>query len=80
MNQALMSILATSYLGPIQKLKTVAIAVVAAAGVVILIYGIVKFAVSFQKMDQNGEHQAVYTIIAGALMIGVSAVLTALGV
>lgn len=67
-----------AYLNPLTNLKTIMISIVAAAGVIVLIYGGVKFAISFQKMDQNGEHQAVYTIIAGGVMIGISAIVTAL--
>lgn len=67
-----------SYLNPINKLKTVAISIVAAAGVIVLIYGGVKFAESFQKKDQNGEYAAIYTIVAGGIMIGISAIVTAL--
>lgn len=63
----------TSYLNPLNKLKTVMFSIIAAAGVLVLGYGGVKFAVSFQKMDQNGEHQAIYTIIAGGIMLGISA-------
>ena len=66
------------YLQPINKLKTVAISIVAAAGVIVLIYGGVKFAESFQKKDQNGEYAAIYTIVAGGIMIGISALVTAL--
>lgn len=69
----------TSYLAPLTNLKTIFIAIVAAAGVIVLGYGGVKFAISFQKMDQNGEHQAIYTVIAGGVMIGISALMTALG-
>lgn len=63
----------TSYLNPLNNLKTVMFSIIAAAGVLVLGYGGVKFAVSFQKMDQNGEHQAIYTIIAGGIMLGISA-------
>ncbi|MBR1441303.1 MAG: hypothetical protein IJ589_08775 [Lachnospiraceae bacterium] len=66
------------YLDPINKLKTVAISIVAAAGVIVLIYGGVKFAESFQKKDQNGEYSAIYTIVAGGIMVGISAIITAL--
>ena len=69
---------ANDYLTPINKLKTVAISIVAAAGVIVLIYGGVKFAESFQKKDQNGEYAAIYTIVAGGIMIGISALVTAL--
>lgn len=68
----------TSYLDPINKLKTVFLATVGAAGIIVLLYGIVKFAESFQKKDQNGEYSAIYTIVAGAILTGASAVLTAL--
>ena len=49
-------VIATSYTTSLTKLKTVAIAIVAAAGAVILIYGGVKFAESFQKKDQKREY------------------------
>lgn len=67
-----------SYLAPINKLKTVLISIVSAAGVIVLIYGGVKFAESFQKKDQNGEYMAIYTIIAGGIMIGIGAIINAL--
>lgn len=69
-----------SYTAPLTNLKTILVTVASSAGVVILVYGAIRFAISFQKMDQNGEHQAVYTIIAGGVLVGISAVLTALGV
>lgn len=71
-------VIATSYTISLTKLKTVAIAIVAAAGAVILIYGGVKFAESFQKKDQNGEYSAVYTIAAGGIMLGISGLVAAL--
>ena len=67
---------ASSYLDPINKLKTVFISIVAAAGVIVLGFGGLKFAEAFQ--DQNGEYNAIYTIVAGAIMIGISAIITAL--
>jgi drug/metabolite transporter (DMT)-like permease len=68
----------TSYLEPINKLKTVFIAIIAAAGVIVLGYGGLKFGESFQKKDQNGEYNAIYTIIAGAVMVGIDAIIVAL--
>lgn len=65
----------TSYLAPINKLKTVGLAVVGSIGGVVMVYGIYKFAQSFQKKDQNGEYQAAETIGAGAIMAGGSIVL-----
>lgn len=60
----------TSYLAPINNLKTAGLAVIGAFGGVIMVYGIYKFAQSFQKKDQNGEYSAAETIGAGALMCG----------
>ena len=71
-------VIATSYTTSLTKLKTVAIAIVAAAGGVVLIYGGVKFAESFQKKDQNGEYSAIYTIAAGGIMVGISALVATL--
>ena len=71
-------VIATSYTTSLTKLKTVGIAIVAAAGGVILIYGGVKFAEFFQKKDQNGEYSAIYTIAAGGIMVGISALVAAL--
>lgn len=71
-------VIATSYTTSLTKLKTVGIAIVAAAGGVVLIYGGVKFAESFQKKDQNGEYSAIYTIAAGGIMVGISALVAAL--
>lgn len=68
----------SSYLDPINKLKIVFISIVAAAGVIVLGYGGVKFAESFQKKDQNGEYNAIYTIVAGAIMVGISGIIAAL--
>ena len=63
---------AGDYLAPINNFKNVILAVVGAAGGCVFIYGIVKFAESFQKKDQNGEYAAIYTIIAGAILAGVA--------
>lgn len=71
---------AESYLTPITNLKTVFIAIIGAAGVIIVLWGVVRFAMAFQKHEQNAEYGGVYTIIAGAVMVGASAILTALGV
>lgn len=68
-----------AYLAPLINLKTIFIALVASAGVIVLGYGGVKFAFSFQKMDQNGEYQAIFTVIAGAVLIGISGIMAALG-
>lgn len=62
----------------IYNLKSVFVTVIGAAGMVILGYGGLKFAESFQKKDQNGEYSALYTVAAGAVMIGIDALITTL--
>lgn len=68
----------TSYTAPLDKLKNVMISICVAAGAIILIFGGIRFAIAFQKMDQNGEHQAVYTIIAAGVLLGIGAIVSAL--
>ena len=67
-----------SYIQPLTKLKTIIITISGAAGAVLLVFGGIRFAVAFQKMDQNGEHAAVYTMIAAGVLIGMSAIVAAL--
>lgn len=71
-------VFAAGYTAPLTKLKIVFISIVAAIGVIVVGYGGVKFAESFQKKDQNGEFNAIYTIAAGGIMIGISAFMAAL--
>lgn len=71
---------AAGYTGPITKLKTVLITIAGAVGVVIGIYGAIKFAMAFKNHDNQGEQAAVYTLVAAGILIGISAVLSALGV
>ena len=71
---------ATGYTAPLTALKTILTTIATAAGAILLIYGAIRFAISFQKMDQNGEHSAIFTIVAGGVLIGISAILAALGV
>lgn len=66
-------VFAASYTAPLVKLKIAFIAIIVSAGVIVLLYGVVKFAESFQKKDQNGEYSAIYTIVAGGIMTGISA-------
>ena len=49
-----------------------------AIGAVMLVYGGIKFAMAFRQMDQQGEHQAVYSVVAGGVLVGLSALVTAL--
>lgn len=67
-----------SYLTAITNLKTVLISLGSAIGAVMLVYGGIKFAMAFRAMDQQGEHQAVYSVVAGGVLIGLNALVTAL--
>lgn len=71
-------LLAGGYVTAITNLKGVLLTLGAAIGAVMLIYGGIKFAMAFRQMDQQGEHQAVYSIVAGGVLIGLSALVAAL--
>lgn len=71
-------VLATSYTNAITSLKGVLITLGSAIGAVMLVYGGIKFAMAFRQMDQQGEHQAVYSVVAGGVLLGLSALVTAL--
>jgi hypothetical protein len=60
-------------------LKSVLTQIAAAIGGLIIIYGGIKFALAFQKLDQQGEHQAVFTIVAGGVLLGLSGIVGLLG-
>jgi hypothetical protein len=62
------------YLTAIGNLENVLIKVAEAIGGVMIVYGGIKFALAFQKLDQQGEHQATFTIVAGSALLGISAV------
>lgn len=71
-------LLAASYTSAITNLKNVLITLGSAIGAVMLVYGGIKFAMAFRQMDQQGEHQAVYSVVAGGVLIGLSALVSAL--
>ena len=72
-----MMVVATSYTRAITNLKSVLLTLGAAIGAVMLVWGGIRFAMSFRQMDQQGEHQAVYTVVAGGVLVGLSALVTA---
>ena len=73
------AVLATAgYMRAITNLKTVLLSLGSAIGAVMLVYGGIKFAMAFRQMDQQGEHQAVYSVVAGDILVGLSALVTAL--
>ena len=71
-------ILAASYTKAITSLKSVLLTLGSAMGAVMLVYGGIKFAMAFRQMDQQGEHQAVYSVVAGGVLVGLSALISAL--
>ncbi|MCR5196581.1 MAG: hypothetical protein K6D38_09685 [Pseudobutyrivibrio sp.] len=68
----------SDYTKSITNLEQVMTKVSAAIGVIMLAYGGIKFALAFQKMDQQGEHQAVFSVVSGAILIGLAGVISAL--
>ena len=71
-------VLAASYTKAITSLKSVLLTLGSAIGAVMLVYGGIKFAMAFRQMDQQGEHQAVYSVVAGGVLVGLSALVNAL--
>lgn len=71
-------VLAASYTKAITSLKSVLLTLGSAIGAVMLVYGGIKFAMAFRQMDQQGEHQAVYSVVAGGVLVGLSALVSAL--
>ena len=67
---------ASSYTRAITNLKSVLLTLGSAIGAVMLVYGGIKFAMAFRQMDQQGEHQAVYSVVAGGVLVGLSALMT----
>lgn len=59
---------AGSYTKGLDNTRIVMITLAASIGGLVLLYGIFKFAESFQKKDQNGEYAAIYTIVAGVVL------------
>ncbi|MBP3197981.1 MAG: hypothetical protein SO445_03010 [Lachnospiraceae bacterium] len=73
-----MVLASAGYMRAITNLKTVLLSIGSAIGAVMLVYGGIKFAMAFRQMDQQGEHQAVYSVVAGGILVGLSALVTAL--
>lgn len=67
------------YMSSIQNLKSVLTELAGAIGGIIIVYGGIKFALAFQKLDQQGEHQAVFTIVAGGVLLGLAGIVGLLG-
>lgn len=67
-----------AYTHAIDALKGVLITLGTSIGAVMLVYGGIKFAMAFRQMDQQGEHQAVYTVVAGGVLLGLGALVSIL--
>lgn len=64
---------------PLDNLKTLVIAVIGAVGVIILAKNVMEFAQAYQQQDSSTINSALKGIVAGAIMAGISSVLTFLG-
>ncbi len=69
---------AAGYTRAIDSLKSVLISIGTSIGAVMLVFGAIKFAMALRNVDQNGEHQGLYTIAAGSILLGLSALVSAL--
>lgn len=64
--------------GKITSLANVLLGAATAGGIIVLVFGGLKFALSYQKQDQNGEHEALKTIITGLMLAGLSTIVNLL--
>ncbi len=64
---------------PLDNLKTLVIAVIGAVGIIILAKNVMEFAQAYQQQDSSTMNSALKGIVAGAMMAGISSVLTFLG-
>ncbi len=64
---------------PLDNLKTLVLAVIGAVGIIILAKNIMEFAQAYQQQDSSTMNSALKGIVAGAMMAGISSVLTFLG-
>ena len=64
---------------PLENLKTLVIAVIGAVGVIILAKNVMEFAQAYQQQDSSTMNSALKGIVAGAMMAGISTVLSFLG-
>ncbi|MBQ6132685.1 MAG: hypothetical protein IJI65_00870 [Lachnospiraceae bacterium] len=62
------------YTGPITALKDILITIAGAVGVILGVYGGIKFAMAFKNHDNQGEQSAIYTLVAAGILIGLSVI------
>ncbi len=61
---------------PLDNLKTLIIAVIGAVGIIILAKNVMEFAQAYQQQDSSTMNSALKGIVAGAMMAGISSVLS----
>lgn len=66
---------ATGFTGPIDNLVDILTTIASALGGVILMYGVIKFAFAFKNQDNQSEHSAIFTIVAGAVLLAAGVIL-----
>ena len=64
---------------PLENLKTLVLAVIAAVGVIILAKNVMEFAQAYQQQDSATMNAALKGVVAGIVVAGISAVLAFLG-
>ena len=69
---------AQGYVRSINALKDILITIGTSIGAVMIVYGALRFAISFKNFDHGQETNAVYSIVAGGLLLALSALVTAL--
>ena len=69
----------TAITQPLENLKTLVLAVIAAVGVIILAKNVMEFAQAYQQQDSATMNAALKGIVSGIMMAGISAVLAFLG-
>lgn len=62
------------YKEPVSKLTDILTTIAGAVGVVLLAYGGIKFAMAFKNHDNQGEQSAIYTIIAGGILLALDGI------
>lgn len=58
----------------INNLKTLVVSIVAAIGVIVLIWGVFEWAIAWQQHDSAQITQALKKVVAGLIMIGIGSI------
>ena len=63
-----------------KNLKSILVGICAAVGGVLLVLGIFRLGMGFKNQDQQGLHNAVYTLVAAGILVGGSGLVQVLGI